>query len=263
LVLLPLTVLNRSMEATMAMMRLLLALTSFAVPWASAFAADLAVLVDGPARPAIVSVADDFKLSTGHSLSFVFAPGPALNKRIMDGEHADVIITPMRYIEELQSAAKAKVADARSVGGAGFSLAVRKGGTVFDVSNASELKSSLLKADAVVFNNVGSSNYFATVIERLSLSQAIGGKVVRLGPNDVFDRVAKSNAAEIAVGTTPLVLEDARLQSLGELPSEFQSRLELFAVPLTASSDLTATDALIAYLTSQDTKRRLAAAGLK
>jgi hypothetical protein len=102
----------------MAMMRLLLALTSFALPCASAFAADLAVLVDGPARPAIVSVADEFKRSTGHSLTFVFAPGPVLNKRIMDGERADVVITPMRYVEELQSAAKAKVVDARSVGGA-------------------------------------------------------------------------------------------------------------------------------------------------
>jgi molybdate transport system substrate-binding protein len=247
----------------MAMMRLLLALTSFALPCASAFAADLAVLVDGPARPAIVSVADEFKRSTGHSLTFVFAPGPVLNKRIMDGERADVVITPMRYVEELQSAAKAKVVDARSVGGAGFSLAVRKGGTVFDVSNVSELRSSLLKADAVVFNNLASGNYFATVIERLSLSQEIGGKIVRLGSNDVFDRVAKSNAAEIAVGTTPLVLEDARLQSLGELPPELQSRLELFAVPLSAASDRGATDALIAFLTSKDTKRRLAAAGLK
>ncbi|MFM9943578.1 MAG: molybdate ABC transporter substrate-binding protein [Hyphomicrobiaceae bacterium] len=249
--------------ATVATVRSLLALTSFPAFWSPAIAADLAVLVDGPARPAIVLVADEFKRSTGHRLTFVFAPGPALNKRIIDGERADAVIIPMRYVEELQLAAKAKVADAKSVGGAGFSLAVRKGGTVFDVSNVNELRSSLLKADAVVFNNVGSGNYFATVIERLSLSQAIGEKIVRLGPSEVFDRVANSNAAEIAVGTTPLVLEDNRLQSLGELPPEFQSRLELFAVPLSASSDRGATDALIAYLTTQDTKRRLAAAGLK
>jgi hypothetical protein len=169
----------------------------------------------------------------------------------------------MRYVEELQTAAKAKVADAKSIGSAGFSLAVRKGGTVFDVSSASALKASLLTADAVVFNNVGSGNYFATVIERLSLSDAIRGKIVRLAPNEVFDRVATSTAAEIAVGTTPLVLEDTRLQSLGELPPELQSRLELFAVPLAGSTDRAATDALIAFLTAPDTKRRLVAAGLK
>ena len=246
------------------MRRMLVALTaSLCLFSSSAVAADLVVLVDLPARPAIVSVAEEFKRTSGHNLTFVFGIGPALNKRVMDGERADVIITPKRYVDELQAAAKADAADARSIGGAGFSLAVRKGGMTFDVSTVEALRATLLKADAIVFNNVGSGNYFATVIDRLSLSQAIAGKIVRLGPNEVFDRVAKSSAAEIAVGTTPLVLEDNRLQMIGDLPIEFQSRLDLFATSLAGSQSRSSADALIAYLISPGVRQQLAVAGLK
>jgi molybdate transport system substrate-binding protein len=229
----------------------------------SALAADIVVLVDGPARPAMQSIAEGFKQRTGHGLTFVFAPGPALNKRVIEGDRADVIITPKRYLDELQTAAKANVSDAKLIGGAGFALAVRKGGTSFDVSTAEALKASLLRADAVVFNNLGSGNYFATVIERLSLTQTIASKIVRTGPDDVFDRVAKSSAAEIAVGTAPLVIEDARLQMIGELPAELQSRLELFAAPLVGAPNREPADAFIAYLTAAEVKQRLSAAGLK
>lgn len=229
----------------------------------AAVAAELTVLVDGPARPAILSIADGFKRSSGHGLAFVFGPGPALNKRVLQGERADVVITPRRYLDELQAQSRADAAHARSIGGAGFALAVRKGGTTFDVSTVDALKASLLKADPVVFNNVGSGNYFATVLERLSLSEAIAGKVVRSGPIEVFDRVARSSAAEIVVGTTPLVLEDERLQMLGELPPELQSRLELFAVPLTGSTSRDLAEAFVAYLVSPAAKERLAASGLR
>ncbi len=229
----------------------------------TASAADLVVLVDGPARPAILLVADEFKRSAGHNLAFVYGPGPALNKRVLAGERADVIITPKRYLEELEAAGKAKVAEATSIGGAGFALAVRKGGASFDVSTVEALKASLMRADAVVFNNVGSGNYFATVIERLSLSPTISGKIVRLGPDEVFNRVANATAAEIAVGTTPLVIEDTRLLLLGELPAEVQSRLELFAAPLADTANRSAADALIAYLNTPDIKARLAVAGIK
>jgi molybdate transport system substrate-binding protein len=245
------------------MRRLFAALAASLFTYGSAVGADLVVLVDEPARPAIVSVAEEFKRSSGHNLTFVFGAGPALNRRVMDGERADVIITPKKYVDELQAASKANAADARSIGGAGFSLAVRKGGMTFDVSTVDALRTALLKADAVVFNNLGSGNYFATVIDRLALSQAIAGKVVRLGPYEVFERVAKSSAAEIAVGTTPLVLEDTRLQLIGDLPPEFQSRLELFAMPLVGSQNRNSADALIVYLTAPNIRQQLAGAGLK
>ena len=86
------------------MRRMLVALTaSLCLFSSSAVAVDLVVLVDLPARPAIVSVAEEFKRTSGHNLTFVFGIGPALNKRVMDGERADVIITPKRYVDELQA----------------------------------------------------------------------------------------------------------------------------------------------------------------
>lgn len=243
-------------------MRFLAVLAGFLAAWPPVIAAELTVFADGPARPAIMSVTETFKSSTGHSVTFVFAAGPALTKRLLDGEHADVLIAPKRYLDEVAAASKAATADARLIGSAGFSLAVRKGEAIPDISTADALRAALLKADAVVFNNVGSGNYFATVIERLGLSQALAGKIVRLAPEAVFDRVANARALEIAVGTTPLILEDSRLQTLGELPQEFQSRLELFAVPLAGARDRGAAEALMSHLTAPDTRKRLAAAGL-
>jgi len=51
------------------------------------------------------------------------------------------------------------------------------------------LKRALLSADALVFTNLASGNHFATVLERLDISETVKGKVTRGSPADVAARI--------------------------------------------------------------------------
>jgi molybdate transport system substrate-binding protein len=97
------------------------------------------------------------------------------------------------------------------------------------------LKGALLNADALVFNNVASGNYFASVLERLGISEAVRGKVTRANPADVVTRIVQGKGTEIGVNVIPSIRLDKRLTLVGSLPDELQSYL-VYAAAITTST---------------------------
>jgi molybdate transport system substrate-binding protein len=117
----------------------------------------------------------------------------------------------------------------------GIGLFVRAGVAVPDISTPESLKRALLSADALIFNNVASGNYFATVLERLDISEAVKGKVTRASPADVVTRIVQGKGTDIGVGVIPLILIDKRLTLAGLLPGELQNYL-VYAAAITTNA---------------------------
>jgi molybdate transport system substrate-binding protein len=226
-----------------------------------AHSAEVKVLSDGPLEPALTQTADAFRRESGHTVKFGFGLSPIIHKRVIDGEAADVVIIQPNFIDELVKAGKLVPGEHPVVGRVGLGLFVRADAAVPDISTSVSLKRALLSTDMLVFNNVASGNYFATVLERLEISEAVKSKVIRASPVDVSTRIVQGKGNDIGVGTIPLILMDKRLKLVGPLPDELQSYLVYAAAIMTNAQSPDAGKVFIRFLASPDARTTFTKAG--
>ena len=112
-----------------------------------------------------------------------------------------------------------------------------------------------------MFSNVAAGNYFATVLERLGISDAVKDKVVRATPLDVVARVLQGKGSEIGVMVVTLIKADNRLQLVGTLPAGFQSYLLYTAAQLTSARSPQAAGEFIDFLSSPQARKEFIASG--
>jgi molybdate transport system substrate-binding protein len=221
------------------------------------------VMSDGPLQPALEQIADAFRRDSGTQVEFVFGTSPVIHKKVADSETADVLIIQPNFIAELVKTGKVVPGDHPIVGRVGFGLAARANAPARDISTTEAFKQALLNADSVIFNNVASGNYFAKVLERLGIADAVKAKVVRLDPFAVFDRVIQGKANDIGVGVIPLISATKGLRLLGPLPAEVQSQIIYAAAPMTSTTTPQAGKAFISFLASPAAKAAFAANGVE
>jgi molybdate transport system substrate-binding protein len=230
---------------------------------AVAVAAEVKVLSDGPLEPALVGIAETFRRASGHDVKFVFGLSPVIHKRITDGEAADVVIIQPDFIEELVKAGKVAAGEHPVIGRVGIGLFTRADAAApADVSTSQGLKQALQSADTLIFNNVASGNYFATVLERLGIAEAVKTKVTRTTPPDVIARIVQGKGSDIGIYPVTLIVADRRLKLIGALPSELQSYIAYAAAMMSNAASTDAGQAFIRFLGSPASKAAFGAAGV-
>jgi molybdate transport system substrate-binding protein len=241
---------------------LMVGVTSLVGVTDNAQSAELKVLSDGPLEPALTQIVDLYRGTSGHTVNIEFGLSPAIHQKLAAGEAADVVIIQPNFIDELSLAGKLKPGGHPVVARAGIGLFVRADATAIPrVSTPGALQQVLLGADTLVFNNVASGNYFATVLERLGISETVKGKVTRGSPADVVDRIVQGKGNDIGVGTVPLILPDKRLKLLGPLPGELQSYLIYVAAIMKDARSPEAAMDFVRFLGSPDARAVFKAAG--
>jgi molybdate transport system substrate-binding protein len=233
-------------------------LSAFAV---SAQAAEIKVLSDGPIKPALTKVADLFRQETHTQVHMAFDPW--VQKRIEGGEAADVVIVEPDFVEELVRAGKVNAGNRPIIGHVGFGLGNRRDSPAHDISSPEEFKQTLLGADTIVFNNLGSGNSFAKVLEKLGIAEVLKPKIVRTTtPDGIFELVLKGNGDDIMAGTIPLIATTPGIKLLGPFPGDLQSYLTFTAVLTTNASQPETAESFIKFLVSSKAKDTFAANGV-
>ncbi len=204
-------------------------------------------------------IAEAFHRHSGHEIEYVFGPSPVIHKKVADGETADVLIIQPDFVAELVKSGKVAPGEHSVIGRVGFALAGRADAPAQDVSTVEAFTRVLLNADSLIFNNVASGNYFATVLERLNISETVKPKVVRIPPGAVFERIKQGKGNDIGVGPIPLIVADKNLRLLGPLPAGLQSHVVYAAAPMSNSPSPEAAKAFIAFLASSAAKSLFAA----
>ena len=234
-----------------------------AVPPAVYAQGQIKVLSDGPLRPALVQIGEAFRRESGHQVAFTFGTSPVIHKQVVDGEVADVLIIQPHFVAELVQAGKVVAGDHPVIGRVGFGLAARADAPAQDITTTEAFKQALLRADALIFNNVASGNYFATVLERLNLAEAVQAKTMRVDPVAVFERVLQGKGNDLGVGTITLIHATKGLRLVGPLPPEVQSYIVYTAAPLTSAASPQVASVFIGYLASPAAKAAFAATGVE
>ena len=221
------------------------------------------VLSDGPLRPALVQIGEAFQRESGHQVAFTFGTSPVIDKKVADGEVADVLIIQPHFVDELVKAGKVVAGEHPVIGRVGFGLAARADVPARDITTTEAFKQALLSADALIFNNVASGNYFAQVLARLNIAETVKAKTIRVDPAAVFERVLQGQGNDLGVGTITLIHATKGLRLIGPLPPEVQSYIVYTAAPMTSAASPQAASAFIGYLASPAAKAAFAATGVE
>lgn len=224
-------------------------------------AAEIKIMSDTPIASALGRIGDLFRRETGNEVHFVFELSPVIDKRIAEGETADVIVIQPNFVNNLIKARKIVGGQYPIIARVGIGLFIRADGVAPDVSTVATFKQALLDADTLVFSTVAGGNYFATVLERLGIADTVKDRVVRIKPTDVIARIAEGRGNNMGIISMTLLVSDKRLKLVGALPAEYQSYLEYTAAPMVESRLPDVAKAFVGFLASAAAKREFAAIG--
>jgi molybdate transport system substrate-binding protein len=220
------------------------------------------VMCDSPVEPALGKVAELFRQETSDQVTLACNAGPAIKKRIEDGEVADVVVVEPDFVEELTNAGKVRAGDRPMIGHVGVGLGNRTDSPAHDISTIEKFKNTLFSADLIVFNSVKSGEAFAAVLERLGIGDTLKPKIVRTAPLEIFEPVLKGKGNDMAAGTIPLIATTPGIKLLGPLPADFQSSIPYTAALMTSAPQRSTAESFIKFLVSPKAKEAFAANGV-
>jgi molybdate transport system substrate-binding protein len=143
-------------------------------------AADLTVLSPQAMKPALVDLIPRFESSSGDQVTISYSSTSELVKEIQNGKVADLVILYANQIAQLQNEGEIVEGSIAPLAKLAFGVIIRKGTVKPDVSRVRGLKQALLNAKSIASGDPqrsASGMYFANLIERLQIADAIKPKI--------------------------------------------------------------------------------------
>jgi molybdate transport system substrate-binding protein len=217
-----------------------------------AHAAELKVLSPHAMRPALNDLVPQFERSSGIQVTIFYATASAVVKEIEDGIIADLAILSPKQIEQLEEEDKIVEDSLIPIAKLEFGVIIRKGSTKPDVSTVRALKQTLMSANSIALGDPESSasgNYFASLIERLRISDSIKPKFKTFSSGTAAVEAIAKGEADIAVGVVSAANGPAT-ELAGVLPAQAR-KINAYAIGiLTSSNQIQAAQALASFISS-------------
>lgn len=219
-------------------------------------AAELKVFSTIGVKGAVEQLAPEFEKASGHKLAITWATAAMLVKRVEAGEAADVLILTRAGIETLSKDGKIAPGSQAPLASSGIAVAVKAGAPKPDISTPEALKQALLAAKSITYVDPASGGasgvYFAKVLERLGIAEAMKAKTKFPAPSDNPANLVVGGEAELAVEQKPEALDVAGTEVVGFLPGDL-SQVTAFVAGVEADSkNAEAAAALIKLLQSPE-----------
>jgi molybdate transport system substrate-binding protein len=189
-------------------------------------ATEIKVLTSVALTSALNQLASNFEQTTGDKLNIGYALIADIRRRMLEGETADVIILSRPVMDELDKQGKFASGSITNIAGTEVALTIRTGALKPDIGTVDALKRTLLAAKSIVYADPAkggaSGVYFAGVVDRLGIADALKSKIILVPGAQAPELVAKGEA-EIGVAQTSEIVPVAGAEVLGPLPGEFAS----------------------------------------
>ena len=242
-----------------------LVVLSFPMLPSIAEAADLHVLSPHAMKPALNDLIPQFERSTGNRVNVSYATTSNLVNEIENGKRADVAILPPEQIERLEDNDKIVEDSSTPVAKLEIGVIVRKGAAKPDIRTVRALKQTLMAARSIASGDPGISEsgaYFANLIERLRIADAIRPKIKSFPSGTAaIDAVANADA-DIGVGMVS-VADQCCTEVVGEFPAQAK-KSKSYAIGILTSSDQTqAAKALASFISSRNSSTILKSKGFE
>jgi len=230
---------------------------------------DVTVLATTAMKTSFDELAPQFERASGHRLTLTFGPSLQLEKRLGEGEGADVAIVSAAGINDLVARGKLVPGSDTAIAGSALGVAVPRGAAKPDISSADAFKRAVLAAKSVAVSKpVGggqSGVHMAKVFERLGIAEQMAAKAKygQGGPAGLVGLIIERGEAEIGVQQIAELLAVPGIDFVGPLPAELQSVTPFVAAIPAAAQNADAGRQLIDFLRTPEAKRVIKAKGLE
>src|SRR3989440_7277388 len=117
----------------------------------TARAAEIRLLCAVALQPGMVALIPDFEKSSGHKVAITYGTAGAVANRVQKGEAADIVISSVPLIDQLQAQGKVVAGSRVNIAKVGVGVFVRKGAAKLDISSADAFKRSMLAARSIAY----------------------------------------------------------------------------------------------------------------
>ena len=210
-----------------------------------------------------------FERATGNRLTVNFGPSLQLEKRLGEGEAADIAIVSAAGAKELIGRGKIIAGSAVGIAGSALGVAVQKGAPKPDISSADAFKRAFLAAKSIAVSKpVGggqSGAHMAKVFQDLGIAEAMAAKAKygAGGVTGLVGLIVERGEAEIGVQQIAELLAVPGIDFVGPLPEELQSVTPFTAAIPASAGNAEAGRKLIDFLVSPAAKRVIKSKGLE
>lgn len=228
-------------------------------------AAEIRVLSGGGLRSVLQELFPQFEPASGHTVINKFGISAQLGRAISEGEQCDVAILNDPLPEQLAKQGQLVPGTLTEIARVGIGVAIRSGAGKPDISTVGAFKSALLAAKSLSYAEQSQSGqYFAKLIERLGIAEAINSKATLMpgGAVAVVGPVARGEV-EIAVSVISDILATEGVELLGPFPPELQTYVVFTAGRSTSSKQPDAARTLINFLSSPEAASTIKAKGVE
>ena len=155
-------------------------------------------------------------------------------------------------LAEMEKSGVVRAGSRAALGRIGMGVAVRQGAPLPDLSTPDAFRKALLDAHSIVYadpaKGASSGIYFARLLERMGISDAVNRKATRLPGGYVAEPVAKGGT-ELGVHTVSEILPVKGVTLAGPLPSALQHYTSYAAATPTTAADAASALAFIKFIT--------------
>jgi molybdate transport system substrate-binding protein len=223
--------------------------------------ATIKLFVSNSMRGVMNELLPQFEHKTGHKVEVSYDPAKLMMERIQRGESADLVIIGGGGVEELEKAGKIAAGTARVISSCGVGVAVKAGAPRPDIGTVEAFKSALLAAKSVAYTEHGASGmYFAKLIEKLAIAEAIKAKAARQ-PGGLVAEIVVAGKADLAVQQIPELMVVKGVDLAGPLPKEVQQTTVSSIGIFSSSKSPKEARALYDFLNTPEAKKVMKAKG--
>lgn len=222
-----------------------------------------AIAVQGVVEPLIPA----FEKAHGCTLDVTWATAPLLLKRLQAGKTADALILNRATTDTLLATGGIVAGSDVVIASSATAIAVKAGAPKPDISTPEALKRALLEARAISYTDPAAGGasgiYFAKLLERLGIADAINAKTRFPPPSGYAGMFLPTGEADLAVQQVPELLHVPGVEIVGPLPGDLHMVTVFVAgIPAVSARPVLAR-ALIESLRTPEAKALFRAKGLE
>ena len=198
----------------------------FALWCGACSAADLRVLTAGAFKPVLLAVQPQFEQQTGHRLLIQNDTAGGLQKRVLEGEAFDVVISSPASLKAMREAGKVTRDEPPILARVAIGVAVRADAAVPDISSVNAFRHTLQQARKVAYIDPASGGssgvYLDGLFERWGIRDEIRAKAV-LVPGGLVATRLLDGSADLAIHQISEIKAVPQVRLVGALPKDIQN----------------------------------------
>jgi molybdate transport system substrate-binding protein len=247
-------------------MRIAAAVTALLLHGGTGHAAEVKVYTSVALKAVLNELSPVFEKKTGNKLSIDYGLAADQKKRILNGDHVDLIILTRTMMEDLKKQNKLTADGLVNIAGTPVAVTARSGAPKPDISTVDAFKKALLAAKSIVYADPAKGGLSGIVaahaIEQLGIADQMKAKTILVPGAESAEVVAKGDA-ELGIGQASEIVPIAGAELIGPLPGQLGATTLFTGGIGGESQSVPAVKALIEFLTGPEAAPSLKAKGFQ